>query len=222
MNDQSFISSHLDKKKFTYGLVGLLAGSAITVLLMTYKLPIQNHEQRVANPLVPAAVAIPKLTLASRSEQYFIEQMVPHHEQAIAMTELALSRTKRPEIKALAAAIRQTQIEELQQMQTCYRKLYGISVPNFARRQERNFSQTESAPTGMVRNANFLALKNAPDFDQEFLRQMIPHHQIEILLAAMVLYSAEHPEMQALVQSIIENQQAEIEQMQQWYQTWYQ
>ncbi len=107
-------------------------------------------------------------------------------------------------------------------MQTCYRKLYGTSVPTFARRQERNFPQTESDPLGMVRDANFIALKNAPDFDQEFLRQMIPHHQIEILLAAMVLDSAEHPEIQALAQLIIENQQVEIEQMQQWYQTWYQ
>ncbi len=105
MNNQSVISSHLDKKSFTYGFVCLLVGSAITASLMTYNLPAQNHEQRGANPLLPA-VAIPKLTLASRSEQYFIEQMVPHHEQAIAMTELALSRTKHPEIKALAAAMK--------------------------------------------------------------------------------------------------------------------
>ncbi len=48
------------------------------------------------------------------------------------------------------------------------------------------------------------ALENAADFDREFIVQMIPH-----------------PEIRNLAQSIARSQSAEIEQMQQWYQTWY-
>ncbi|HEY9604576.1 MAG TPA: DUF305 domain-containing protein, partial [Allocoleopsis sp.] len=65
------------------------------------------------------------------------------------------------------------------------------------------------------------ALKNAPDFDKEFIRQMIPHHQMAVHMASMVLDS-QHPELRTLAQNIIKSQTAEIEQMQQWSKTWYQ
>ena len=59
------------------------------------------------------------------------------------------------------------------------------------------------------------ALKNASDFDQEFLRQMTRHHQMATMMAGMVVNSAEHPEIRQLAQSIIKSQSAEIAQMQQ-------
>lgn len=66
------------------------------------------------------------------------------------------------------------------------------------------------------------ALQNAPDFDREFIQQMIPHHQMGVMMASMVLNSTQRPEIRKLAQSIITSQTAEINQMQQWYQNWYQ
>lgn len=44
------------------------------------------------------------------------------------------------------------------------------------------------------------SLKNSSNFDLEFIRQMIPHHQMAVMMAQMVANSAEHPEIQNLAQ----------------------
>ena len=45
-------------------------------------------------------------------DRYFIEQMIPHHEGAIDMAKLALTKAKRPEIKTLAGEIIEAQNKE--------------------------------------------------------------------------------------------------------------
>ena len=63
------------------------------------------------------------------NDQRFIVMMIPHHEGAIAMAELALQRSKRPEIRALAESIRTSQIQENALMRRWYRQWYGSDVP---------------------------------------------------------------------------------------------
>jgi uncharacterized protein (DUF305 family) len=65
------------------------------------------------------------------------------------------------------------------------------------------------------------ALKQSDDFDREFIRQMIPHHQMAVHMAQMLLKHTTRPEMNDLANSIIKSQTAEIAQMQEWNQTWY-
>ena len=48
---------------------------------------------------------------------------------------------------------------------------------------------------------------------------MIPHHQMAVMMAAMVLDSP-HPELRNLGKAIIQTQSAEIEQMLQWQKAW--
>src|SRR3990167_6312526 len=62
-------------------------------------------------------------------DRHFIEQMIPHHDDAITMAELALTRAKRPEIKNLATAIVTAQTKENNQMRTWYQDWYGQDVP---------------------------------------------------------------------------------------------
>jgi len=72
---------------------------------------------------------------------------------------------------------------------------------------------------GMM-HTDIVALKNASDFDKEFIRQMIPHHQMAVRMAQMVLNQKTRPEIHTLAQSIIKSQTTEINQMQQWQQAW--
>ncbi|WP_309232604.1 DUF305 domain-containing protein [Cylindrospermum sp. FACHB-282] len=72
----------------------------------------------------------------------------------------------------------------------------------------------------MGMNVNIDSLKNAADFDKDFIRQMVPHHQSAVMMAQTVLKNATHPQIRHLAQAIIKSQTAEIQQMQQWYQTW--
>jgi uncharacterized protein (DUF305 family) len=51
-------------------------------------------------------------------EQHFITMMIPHHEDAIAMANMALTRAEHPEIKQLAKNIKTSQSQEIEQIWT--------------------------------------------------------------------------------------------------------
>jgi uncharacterized protein (DUF305 family) len=53
---------------------------------------------------------------AQSMDQHFIAVMIPHHDGAIAMADLALSRSQRPEMKALARSTKDSQTRENNQM----------------------------------------------------------------------------------------------------------
>lgn len=58
-------------------------------------------------------------------------------------------------------------------------------------------------------------------FELRFLDQMVPHHQMAVHSAQMMIANSERPELRDLAQRIITAQQAEIEQMGQWRAAWF-
>jgi uncharacterized protein (DUF305 family) len=58
-------------------------------------------------------------------------------------------------------------------------------------------------------------------FDQEFLTQMVTHHQGAVQMAEMAIQSAKHQEIKDLAQKIITDQNKEIGEMQSWQTQWY-
>ncbi len=58
------------------------------------------------------------------------------------------------------------------------------------------------------------------EFDEAFIRMMIPHHEGAIDMANKALKSAKHDEMKQLATDIIEAQQREIDMMKGWLTTW--
>jgi len=170
--------------------------------------------------------------MMTRPDQHFIEMMIPHHQDAVKMTNLALIDAKRPETKKLAAAIKRDQTREIQQMRGWYKAWYGKEVPQVAMGagmmgsgqgmmgNGQGMGQGMMTRNGMM-HTDLVALKNASDFDKEFIRQMIPHHQMAVHMAQMVLNQKTRPEIRTLAQSIIKSQTTEINQMQQWQQAWF-
>jgi uncharacterized protein (DUF305 family) len=62
------------------------------------------------------------------ADAHFILMMVPHHEGAIAMADLAMRRARRGEIRALAERIRTSQAGEIEQMERWYRQWFGAKA----------------------------------------------------------------------------------------------
>lgn len=180
---------------------------------------------------------------AVQVDQHFIEMMIPHHQDAVAMADLALTRAKHPEVKQLAQAIKQDQTREINQMRAWYKQWFGKAVPatstdsmmggqgmmqgsgmmgsgSMINSQTMMGSGTMSMNNARGMHTDLNALKTAKDFDLEFIRQMIPHHRMAVMMAQMLQNGTTRSEMEKLAQSIIKTQTAEINQMQQWYQTW--
>ncbi len=155
-------------------------------------------------------------------DQHFIVMMIPHHDGAIAMTDLALTRAKRPEIKALARSIKASQTQENTQMRTWYRQWFGGDVPSWTTGAAMGRGgMGMGMGGGMGMGTSLAALKNAPDFDRAFIEQMIPHHRMGVMMASMAQSNSQHPQLQAMQQAMVKAQSREIEQMTQWYRSWY-
>lgn len=158
--------------------------------------------------------------VAGTIDKHFIEQMIPHHEGAITMANLALQKAKRPEIKTLATAIIAAQTTEIQSMNGWYKDWFGIAVPKVSTGMMGGGMMSQSG-MHMGGQEDMTALENAPDFDKAFIEEMIPHHQLAIMMANMLQSGTNRPEMQQLAKNIIESQSKEIQQMQVWYTQWY-
>jgi uncharacterized protein (DUF305 family) len=173
--------------------------------------------------------------MAQRSaDARFIVMMIPHHQGAIAMAELALSRARRPEIKALAQRIIASQSREITQMRQWYRQWYGTDVPawgigsGYGMGPGMGMGQSMGMGGGMVMGwgmpgmgTSLEALKSAPDFDRAFIEQMIPHHRMGVMMASHAEWNTQHPQLRELEAAMVRVQSQEIEQMAQWYRQWF-
>lgn len=158
--------------------------------------------------------------VASTIDKHFIEQMIPHHEGAIAMANLALQKAKHPEIKTLATAIIAAQTTEIQSMNGWYQDWFGSAVPKVSTGMMGG-GMMSGYGMHMGGQEDMTALENASDFDKAFIEEMIPHHQLAIMMANMLQSGTNRPEMQQLAKNIISSQSKEIQQMQSWYVQWY-
>ena len=177
----------------------------------------------------PAAQGWGGMPMGQRSaDAHFIVMMIPHHQGAIAMSELALSRARRPEIKALAQRIIASQSREITEMRQWYRQWYGSDVPSWGIGTGAGYGMGMRMGMGMGMGwgmpgfgTSLDALRAAPDFDRAFIEQMIPHHRMGVMMASHAQWSTQHPELRQLEAAMVRVQSQEIEQMAQWYQRWY-
>lgn len=156
----------------------------------------------------------------NRLDAYFIEQMVPHHEDAVALAKLALAKAEHLEIKLLATGISKIQSEEIDQMRQNYRDWFGKVVPILSAAMGHEIGAMTHG--GIMGNeTDFAMLEKAKPFDKALIEQMISHHQMAIMMVQMLVRGTSRPEMVRLAENIITTQTNEIDQMRDWYEAWY-
>jgi uncharacterized protein (DUF305 family) len=147
------------------------------------------------------------------SDERFIDAMVPHHQGAIVMAEVALQNAEHEEIKDLSRNIVSTQRAEIEELKSIKKAEFGTSnVP-------MEMSQEQMRGMDMMMDPQELA-RSTP-FDGAFIDAMIPHHQSAIEMAKVAYEKSENPRIKKLAENIVSAQQAEIEQMKRWREQWY-
>ena len=157
-------------------------------------------------------------SMMTNIDRHFIEQMIPHHEGAIEMAQLALQKSKRPEILSLSNAIIEAQTKEIVDMRAWYLAWFGTDVLVDDGKGMGMMHGEGMQMQGMEGDLN--ALTAAADFDKEFLKQMIVHHEMAIMMGNMLASGTERNEMKSLADNIITSQSKEIEMMRSWLAAW--
>jgi uncharacterized protein (DUF305 family) len=147
-------------------------------------------------------------------ELQFIDTMTAHHQGAIDMAQLVNTRTQRPEMKKLAQAIIDEQRREIAEMKEWRAKWFGDANPAI----NMDFPGMQTGMGGM--DMTKLGGLKANEFDVEFFKQMIPHHEGAVEMAKALRGGDSYAELKELSANIVKSQTAEIEQMKNWLKEW--
>ena len=139
------------------------------------------------------------------SDAMFLQMMIPHHEQAVVMSDLALSISKDAEVLKLAMQIKDAQAPEIIKMQGWLSDA-GLS-------EDPGHSMGDGMG-GMLSDSEISTLKESTGkaFDKLFLTGMIAHHEGAINMVMMIEDSS-NSDISNLGQEIVKSQSAEIELM---------
>lgn len=141
------------------------------------------------------------------SDVMFVQMMLPHHEQAVAMSDTLLAKTGvNPDVTALAEQIKAAQQPEIDTMKG-FLSAWG--------QQEMGGGMggmNHGSDDGMASDAQ---LKNFDQADgktgqKTYLQLMTAHHQGAIKMAEAEVSNGKNPDATALAKNIITTQQHEI------------
>lgn len=141
----------------------------------------------------------------------FLNRMIPHHRQALDMSELARTRARDPRVAMLAERVEAAQGPEIVLMASFLDQLF-LPVPE----DHPDHGHHEMAGmVGMLTPGQMERLEAAEGagFDQLFLLGMIRHHRGAVAMALEVLTTGENALVNELAADVTAGQSAEIERM---------
>jgi len=134
------------------------------------------------------------------NEIMFAQGMIPHHQQAIDMSKMALNSGASPEVKKLAKEIIAAQGKEISQLK------YWLTATKSSMTMGHDMGMG-----GMLSKSDLIALKKLKGnkFDTAFLKAMIAHHEGAIEMVSM-LDRTKNSEAKKIAVDIQTGQSAEI------------
>ncbi|MEU0206935.1 DUF305 domain-containing protein [Streptomyces canus] len=144
----------------------------------------------------------------------FAQGMIPHHQQAIEMAELADGRAASTQVKDLAARVEKAQGPEISTM-TGWLKSWDEKVPESMPGMDHSGMDGMDGMAGMMDSADMGKLKKASgkDFDSMFLTMMVEHHEGAVEMATTEKAKGEYKAATAMAGDIVTAQNAEISEM---------
>jgi uncharacterized protein (DUF305 family) len=144
------------------------------------------------------------------SDARFVDAMVPHHEGAVEMAQVALENGEHEQIRGLAEDIISAQESEIKTLKDIRAEL-GAEPP----------IQMGGEDTQMMGMTDPDRLAGQRPFDKAFIDAMIPHHESAISMAKIALAESENAKIRSLAEDIVVDQEREIRQMESWRERWY-
>ncbi|WP_241387710.1 DUF305 domain-containing protein [Rhodococcus sp. CH91] len=154
----------------------------------------------------------------NQADVMFSEMMIPHHAQAIEMSDMLLAKDGIPEpVRSLAEEIKAAQQPEVEQFEVWLEE-WGMPMPGSDGAGTGGHHMDEMPHMdGMMTAQDMEALSEAQGTDAArlFLDQMIVHHEGAIEMAQDETENGQFPETVELARTIADTQQNEIDTMRQ-------
>ena len=164
----------------------------------------KNQPTKTANP--NPAMNMDSMSNGITDDQSFLENMIPHHEEAVTSSTKVIATTTDTELKTFAQNVIKAQTKEINEMKTWYRTWFNKDyVPN------NNYM---AMMTGMNN-------KIGKNLDKEYIKGMIEHHGGAINMAKKIQMITKRPEILKLSNDIIANQSTEVSILKGWLMTKY-
>jgi epoxyqueuosine reductase len=189
----------------------------------------RNSAMALALAVISAATAsaqsTPRYTAA---DVRFMQGMIGHHAQALAMTALIPERTTRQDIRVLGQRIEVSQKDEIKMMQQWLRdRQQQVPATDTQHQRDADAGHSMSMPgvamsdtlmPGMLTTVQLAELMSARGiaFDKLFLKDMIQHHEGALVMVASLLGttgSGQEPEVFRFAAEVDTDQRAEIARM---------
>ncbi len=192
-----------------------LAATGLALALTLAACGTGGHDTTPTN----AASAIANLD-GREADVAFAQLMIPHHEQAVAMADIALAKPTGAQVRALAEQIKAAQDPEIAQM-TGWLSRWGAPTQMAGMGSDGSMDHGSSdmggmSMDGMMSEQDMTSLADATggEFDRMWLAMMIAHHQGALTMAKQVLTTTDDANVKTLAEAVVAGQTAEIATMQ--------
>lgn len=180
---------------------------------------------------VPLVVADgPVAGRAGRAEVRYMEGMIDHHQMALDMAEDCLIKVETESFRAVCQGVIDAQTPEIETLRGWLREWYGIEYAPMAMSElmelmdlapdagmemghgDHTANPMTDMPMMMGMMAGLDRVEGA-EYEAAWLEAMVDHHDDAVHMSERILERAEHADLRALAQQIIDDQTAEIERM---------
>lgn len=225
----------MQHKVFGYGVMALMASALLLSACSSGSTTNEPATTATSPSAASSSTTTAKADAHNDADVAFAQGMIPHHEQAVEMSDMLLGKQGvDPAVVALANTIKAAQAPEIEQMQGWLQQ-WGAAMPSTSSSGMPGHNMPgHSMPGhdmsgggmgempamgggghGMMSEEDMAALQNAQGAEagKLFLEQMIEHHEGAVTMAKQEIDDGQFPAAVDMARSIVTSQQAEIEDM---------
>jgi uncharacterized protein (DUF305 family) len=162
----------------------------------------------------PGETADPDPITFNDDDTEFAQMMIIHHEGALEMASLAAAEAETPEVRTLAERIEAAQQPEIDLM-TSWLQRWDQDMPDAAEHGAMDHGGMDMGGLSQEEAMEELRGLSGADLDRRFLELMIEHHRGAVEMSQVQRERGENPEAVELAGRIIDDQEAEIAEMEQ-------
>lgn len=195
-------------------LAAAIAAGVTAVSLVACSAPADTAEKATGDERIPESAVITGEPAGHNADDVaFATDMVPHHQQAIELSELVPERSTDPELVALASKIAAEQQPEINILNVFL--VQWNENPEAGVGSEGDHAGHGQTMQGMVDDATMARLESlrGPEFDALWLQSMIGHHQGAVEMAKAEIANGENVDAISMAKTMVTAQEADIAQM---------